>query len=100
VFSYVRQVAICESVRETIKRAFAQSDDVKVRLKANNITTTESVLRAVSLLPSLDTEEKLKDFMIEHILNSLRLTAIQREHLNLNSRCTMGNSFPAVSTMT
>jgi hypothetical protein len=81
----VRQVAICESVRETIKRAFAQSDDVNVRLKANNITTTESVLRAVSLLPSLDTEEKLKDFIIEHILSSLRLTAIQREHLNLNS---------------
>ena len=85
MFSYVRQVAICESVRETIKRAFAQSDDVNVRLKANNITTTESVLRAVSLLPSLDTEEKLKDFMIEHILSSLRLTAIQREHLGLNS---------------
>ena len=31
--SYVRQVAICESVRETIKRALAQSDDVIVRLK-------------------------------------------------------------------
>jgi hypothetical protein len=85
VFSYVKQVAICETVRETIKRAFAQSDDLNVRLKANNITTTESVLRAVSLLPSLDSEEKLKDFMIEHILSSLRLTAIQREHLNLNS---------------
>jgi hypothetical protein len=85
VFSYVRQVAICESVRETIKRAFAQSDDVNVRLKANNITTTESVLRAVSLLPSLDTEEKLKDFIIEHLLSSLRLTVIQREHLGLNS---------------
>ena len=85
MFSYVRQVAICESVRERIKRAFAQSDDVKVRLKANNITATESVLRAVSLLPSLDTEEKLKDFMVEHILSSLRLTPIQREHFNLNS---------------
>ena len=85
MFSYVKQVAICESVRETIKRAFAQSDDVNVRLKANNITTTESVLRAVSLLPSLDTEDKLKDFMIEHILSSLRLTPIQREHLGLNS---------------
>ena len=85
MFSYVKQVAICESVRETIKRAFAQSDDVNVRLKANNITTTESVLRAVSLLPSLDTEDKLKDFIIEHILSSLRLTPIQREHLGLNS---------------
>jgi hypothetical protein len=84
VFSYVKQVAICETVRETIKRAFAQSDDLNVRLKANNITTTESVLRAVSLLPSLDTEDKLKDFMIEHILSSLRLTPIQREHLGLN----------------
>jgi len=85
MLSYLRQVAICESVRGIIKKAFAQSDDVNVRLKANNITTTESVLRAVSLLPSLDTEEKMKDFIIEHILSSLRLTAIQREQLSLNS---------------
>jgi hypothetical protein len=81
----MRLVAICESVRATIKRAFSQSDDMNVRLRASNITTTESVLRAVSLVPNLDTEEKLKEFIMEHILSSLRLTAAQREHLNLNS---------------
>ena len=85
MLSYLRQVAICESVRETIKRALARNDDVGVRLAANNIGTTESVLRAVSLLPGLDTEEKLKDFIIEQMLSSLRLTADQRERLNLSS---------------
>jgi hypothetical protein len=85
VISYLRQVAICESVRETIKRGLAQNDDVSVRIAANNIDTTESVLRAVSLLPSLDTEEKLKDFIIEQMLRSLRLTADQKERLNLSS---------------
>lgn len=85
MLSYMRLVAICESVRATIKRAFSQSDDMNVRLRASNITTTESVLRAVSLVPNLDTEEKLKEFIMEHILSSLRLTAAQREHLNLNS---------------
>jgi hypothetical protein len=83
VLSYLRQVAICESVRETIKRALARNDDVVVRLAANNIDTTESVLRAVSLLPGLDTEEKLKDFIIEQMLRSLRLTADQRKGLSL-----------------
>jgi hypothetical protein len=85
VISYLRQVAICELVRETIKRALAQNDDVGVRLAVNNIDTTESVLRAVSLLPSLDTEEKLKDFIIEQMLRSLLLTADQRERLDLRS---------------
>jgi hypothetical protein len=84
VISYLRQVAICESVRETIKGALARNDDVVVRLAANSIDTTESVLRAVSLLPSLDTEEKLKDFIIEQMLRSLRLTADQREDLGLS----------------
>jgi hypothetical protein len=85
VISYLRQVAICESVREAIKRALARNDDVSVRLAANNIDTTETVLRAVSLLPSLDTEEKLKDFIVEQMLSSLRLTADQKERLDLNS---------------
>ena len=84
MLSYLRQVAICESVREMIKTALAQSDDAGVRAKAPSIPPNESVLRAVSLFPSVDTEEKLKDFTIEHVLSSLRLTAIQREHLNLN----------------
>jgi hypothetical protein len=81
--NYLKQVEICESVRGTIKRAFAQSANLDVRLKANNIAATESVLRAVSVRPDIDSEEKLKDFTIEHILSSLRLTEIQREHLDL-----------------
>ena len=85
MLSYLRQVAVCDSVRKNIKRALAKSDDMNVRLAANDINTTESVLRAVSLSPSLDTEEKLKDFAFEHILRSLRLSAGQRERLNLNS---------------
>jgi hypothetical protein len=85
VLSYVRQVAVCESVRETIKQGLAQSDELGVRLKANHIPTTDGILRMVSLSPGIDTEERLKDLIIEHVLDSLRLTAIQREHLNLNS---------------
>jgi hypothetical protein len=85
MISYLRQVAICDSVREVIKRTLAQSDDMEVRLAANKIATTESVLRAVSLLPSLDTEERLKDFITEHMLSSLRLTGMQRERLNLGN---------------
>jgi hypothetical protein len=85
MISYLRQVALCDSVRETIKRALARSDDMEIRLAANKIATTESVLRAVSLLPGLDTEERLKDFITEHMLSSLHLTEIQREGLNLGS---------------
>jgi hypothetical protein len=85
MIDYVRQVAICESVRETVKRALAQIDDVGVRLKANNILATDGILRAVSLQPKLNTEESLLDFITDHIVNSLRLTAAEREQLNLNS---------------
>jgi hypothetical protein len=84
VLSYLRQVAIHDSVRETIKRALAQSDDVGVRLKANAIPAYDGILRSVSLYPSVNTEETLKDYIIEHILESLRLTADQRERLNLS----------------
>jgi hypothetical protein len=84
MLSYVRQVAISESVREKIKGALHQSDDVGIRLKANNLPANESILRAVSLLPAIDTEETLKDFIVEHMMSSLRLTAIQREQLDLN----------------
>ncbi|MBA4419014.1 MAG: hypothetical protein C0392_14085 [Syntrophus sp. (in: bacteria)] len=82
--SYLRQVAICESVQETIKRALTKGDNLSIRLKVYNIPTTESILRAVSLSSSVDTDERLKDFISEHILGSLRLTADQRDHLNLN----------------
>ncbi len=67
-----------------IKRAITRSDDAGVRAKVIHIPTTESILRAVSVLPGIDTEEKLKDFTIEHVLSSLHLTEIQREHLRLN----------------
>ena len=83
MLSYVDQVAICGSVRKTIERAVARSNDMGIRAKINNIPTTESVLRAVSVRPDIDSEEKLKDFTIEHILSNLRLTEIQREHLGL-----------------
>jgi hypothetical protein len=84
MLSYIRQVAICESIREPIKQALVQSSEVSVRQKANDIPTKESILRAASLRPNLDTEEKLRDFLMGHILDSLRLTADQREHLGLN----------------
>ena len=83
--SYLRQVAICESVQKAIKQALTQGDNLSVRLKIYNIPTTESVLRAVSLSSHVDTDEKLKDFITDHVLCSLCLTADQRGHLNLNS---------------
>ncbi len=84
MISYSKQLIICNSTRERIKQAIAHSDDASVRSKVNQIPTSESILRAVSLLPEIDTEEKLRDFIIEHIMRSLNFTAIQREHLNLN----------------
>ena len=83
MISYVRQIAVCEPVLEMIKRAVTQSDDAGVRASIVHIPTKESVLRAVSVLPDIDTEEKLRSFTIEHVLSSLRLSEIQREHLNL-----------------
>jgi hypothetical protein len=85
MISYVRQIAICGPVLEMIKRAVTESDDAGIRAKIVHIPTKESVLRAVSLLPSLDTEEKLKEFITNHVLVSLQLSEIQREHLNLTS---------------
>lgn len=85
MLSYLRQVAICGPVLEMIKRAVAQSNDKGVRAKVMHIPTTEGVLRAVSVLPNIASEEQLKAFIIEHVLNNLRLTEIEKEHLNLNS---------------
>jgi hypothetical protein len=82
--SYLKQIAVCEPVLEMIKRAVTQSNDRIIRAKVTDIPTKESVLRAVSVLPNIDTEEKLKDFTFEHALSNLHLTEIQREHLNLN----------------
>jgi len=85
MLDYVRQVAIGNAVRETIKQALSQSNDIGVRAKIIDIPTTESVLRAVSLHPSLNTEDKLKDFITDHFLASLRLTEIQKEQLGLHA---------------
>ena len=85
MISYVRQIAVCEPVLEMIKRAVAQSDDAGTRAKIIHIPTKESVLRAVSVNPEIDTEEKLRDFTIEHVLVSLQLTEIEKERLNLSS---------------
>lgn len=85
VISYARQAAICGSVRKTIEQTLAQSNDMGLRAKISSIPTTEGILRAVSVRPSIDTEEELKDFIIKHILSSLRLTEIQREYLKPNS---------------
>ena len=85
MISYMRQVAICNAVREKIKQTLARSNDMGIRTKIINIPTTESVLRAVSLFPNIDTEEELKDFITKHLLSSLRLTTVQQEHPNVNS---------------
>lgn len=85
MLSYSRQVVICGSVRKTLEQTIAQSSDIGLRAKISGIPTTESVLRAVSLFPNINTEEELKDFIIKHIVSSLRLTESQREHLHLNS---------------
>jgi hypothetical protein len=85
MLSYLRQVEICGPVLDMIRRAITQSDDADTRASIVHIPTKESVLRAVSVLQGIDTEEKLKDFIIKHVLSDLRLTEIQREHLNLNS---------------
>jgi hypothetical protein len=85
MLNYLRQVEICGPVMEVIRRAITRSDDAGIRASIVHMPTKESVLRAVSVLQHIDTEEKLKDFIIEHVLSVLRLTEIQREHLNLNS---------------
>jgi len=84
MFSYLKQVAICESVRKTIRQTLSQSDDANARKKASDIPTNERILRAVSLSPAIDTEERLKDFIVEHIMGSLHLTMVQKESLDLN----------------
>jgi hypothetical protein len=83
--SYARRVAICDSVREAMKKALAESADAGLRLKVNNIPNTDTVLRAATRVPSVDAEERLKAFIIEYALGVLNVTEVQREHLNLRS---------------
>jgi hypothetical protein len=84
MLSYMDQMVVCKIIREKIIQAFTRSDDMGIRFRTGDIPTTESILRAVSLLPDIDTEEKLKDFITEHVLNGLRLTEEQRVRIDLN----------------
>ena len=85
MLSYSTQVVICESVREMIKQALIKSSQQSTKYKASSIPTTDSILRAVSLLPNVNSEDQLKEFMVECILTDLRLTKTQKEQLNLTS---------------
>lgn len=83
MLSYTRQIALCESVRETVKQALVESNQLSTKLKAGSIPTTDSILRAVSLFPAINTDEELKEFIIKHIIADLRLTEDEMEQLNL-----------------
>jgi hypothetical protein len=73
MLSYVRQAALCNSVRETIREAFSQ-DDLATKLKMGNIPSVDTILRTVSLFPHVNDEHTLKPMIIDHILRSLRLS--------------------------
>ncbi len=79
MLSYSKQVAICESVREIVKNVMNMSGDFHIRLKAGSIPGVDNILRAVSVLPGLDTEQKLKGFIADYLLLTLRLVGIQKE---------------------
>lgn len=85
MMSYVRQVPICQAVRRTIEKSFAESGDPAFRAKISNIPPVESILRAVSLYPNLNTEEELRAFMVRHILSDLRLTKDQQQRFTIHS---------------
>ena len=78
MISYMRQVSICDSVREIIKRAFTQSGDLSLKMKTGNIPSTDSLLRAISLSPHINDEQTLKEAIIEHTLSALRLSEDQK----------------------
>jgi len=85
MISYVRQVSICQSVRKNIEKSIAESGDIRFRAKISSIPTVESILRAVSLNPNLNTEEELRAFMIKHILSDLHLTEDQQQQFKINN---------------
>jgi hypothetical protein len=84
MIAYVRQVALCESVRERIRQALEHIDDMEVRRKALDIPTTDSILRAASVHPEILTEEGFTDFVAVHMLDSLHLAPVHREQINVN----------------
>lgn len=94
MISYARQVPICKSVRNSIEKSFAEVGDISLRAKISNIPTVESILRAVSLYPDLNTEEELRAFMVKHILNDLRLTKDQQEQFKKSSAVSVEQSSP------
>jgi hypothetical protein len=83
MLSYSTQIVICDSVRETIRQILIKSSQLSTKLKAGSVPTTDSILRAVSLLPNMSTEDQLKSFIIKRVLADLRLTESQKEQLNL-----------------
>ncbi len=85
MISYLKQVPICNDVRKTIERSLAQGGDAHLRGKISKIPPVESVLRAVSLYPNLNTEEELRAFIARHIFSELRLTKEQLEQFERNS---------------
>jgi hypothetical protein len=54
MISYLRQIAICESVLEAIREALTNSGEADARWQANHLPSYDSVLRAVSLSPRRD----------------------------------------------
>ena len=78
MINYMKQVSVCDSVREIIKRAFTQSTDTSLRMKTGNIPSTDSILRAISLSPHIDDEQTLRQAIVEHTLKTLRLTEDQK----------------------
>jgi hypothetical protein len=83
MLSYSTQIVICDSIRETIRQTLSKSSQLSTKLKASSVPTTDSILRAVSLLPNMNTEDQLKAFIIKRVLTDLRLTESQKEQLNL-----------------
>ena len=83
MLSYTTQIVMCDSVREMIRQTLVESTQLRIKLKASSIPTTDSILRAVSLFPSINTEEELKAFIIKRIVADLRLSESQKEQLNL-----------------
>ena len=85
MISYAKQVPICSDVREAIEKALAETGDANFRAMIFKIPPVESVLRAVSLYPNLNTEEELRAFITRHILDELHLTKEQLEQFRRNS---------------
>jgi hypothetical protein len=83
--SYVRQMLVCDSILKTIRQELARSSDSGVRQKANKLPTTDAILRTVSLVSGIETEERLKDFITEYALGVLNLTETQKEQLSRES---------------